>query len=128
MLYGKGGRQAATYVGSFKAGQRHGQGAAAHDGLWEYTGAWRTDARWGRGRCTYADGGTYDGDWCNDERSGTGRFSCPSGYEYDGEWRSGKEHGTGAQARACGEITLRSLGGRGGCRMQHPWWGLGFRV
>ena len=50
-----------------------------------YIGSWRAGKRQGQGRCLYASGDQYEGDWEEDVRDGQGGCIYASGDKYKGD-------------------------------------------
>lgn len=105
------------YIGEFKDGKRHGQGALylplgrvikgkwRHDEIVEgtttysdgtrYTGTWEFGYRQGKGELNYPDGRKYVGEFHGGNRHGQGTMIYPDGRVYSGEFREGKRTGYG---------------------------------
>lgn len=61
----------ASYNGSFKDGQRHGQGTWVADSSKKsdtYEGTYQNDLKSGNGKYTWANGSIYIGTFSNDEK------------------------------------------------------------
>ena len=105
------------YIGEFKDGKRHGQGAVylplgrVLKGKWRddeivegtttysdgtrYTGTWEFGYRHGQGELIYPDGRKYIGEFHAGNRHGQGTMKYPDGRVYNGEFKNGKRTGTG---------------------------------
>lgn len=82
------------FTGSFKDGERQGEGVMTMPGGRKLVGVWEyNEIR--RGVYTFADGSVYDGEWQFRERNGTGTLTFPDGRRYEGEFKSGQRHGKG---------------------------------
>ena len=69
-----------AYEGEFKAGMRHGQGAAI-----------------------FGDGHEYKGYWCLDKKHGMGDESDAENTNYRGEFNNGLRHGKGMEITVYGD-------------------------
>lgn len=105
------------FSGTFKDGDRHGEGVLILPGgrklvgVWEfneirrgtytfadgtvYEGQWQFRERSGKGTLTYADGRRYEGDFSNGQRHGTGMMTWPDGRRYSGDFQHGERTGKG---------------------------------
>ena len=90
MLYATGHK----FTGTFKDGERHGDGVMILPGNRKLVGVWEfNEIR--RGIYTYSDGTVYEGEWEFRERNGQGTLTFADGRRYEGEFRSGQRHGKG---------------------------------
>ena len=108
----------AKYVGDFKKGKMHGDGALYFTNGNVYFGQWSDQYRQGKGKLVFANGdvfrgnfkkgkmngkGTmeyanksrYEGNWVDDQANGKGTFYFADGKKYQGGFRQGKMHGEG---------------------------------
>ena len=114
------------YIGEFKGGKRHGQGALylplgrVIKGKWRddeivegtttysdgtrYTGTWEFGYRHGQGELIYPDGRIYSGEFHAGNRHGQGTMKYPDGRVYNGEFINGKRTGTGTMTYPDGRI------------------------
>ena len=83
------------YVGEFKNGKPHGQGAMAYPDGGRYEGEFKDGKAHGKGAATYSTTLKYLGDWQNGKPHGKGEATFANGKKYAGEWRDGKTHGPG---------------------------------
>ncbi len=83
------------YVGEFKNGKPHGQGAMAYPDGGRYEGEFKNGKAHGKGTATYSDTLEYLGEWQNGKPHGKGKVTLPNGKKYAGEWRDGRPHGPG---------------------------------
>lgn len=96
-----------NYVGEFRDGKPHGQGAMSYPGSNKYVGEWRNGKRDGEGTMWYPIGHQYAGEWRDNRRNGQGTMSYPDGRKYVGGWKNGKRSGQGTEYGQDGSI-LRS--------------------
>jgi hypothetical protein len=90
MLYATGHK----FSGTFKDGDRHGEGVLILPGGRKLVGVWEfNEIR--RGTYTFADGTVYEGQWQFRERSGKGTLTYADGRRYEGDFSDGQRHGTG---------------------------------
>jgi hypothetical protein len=84
-----------TYIGQWKAGQRHGIGTSLSTEGNTYFGDWKDDKMDGVGSYTFASGNKYDGDWKAGNQHGKGTFSFVDGHVYAGDWKDDMQDGVG---------------------------------
>ena len=83
-----------SYKGSWRTGNRNGDGDMKFANRDHYIGKYVHDVRCGRGSQKYASGASYDGEWLDDMRHGQGTFNDENGV-YHGGWARDKEEGYG---------------------------------
>ena len=91
------------YIGEFKDGKRHGQGALHLPLGRVLKGKWRDDEIV-EGTTTYSDGTRYTGTWEFGYRHGQGELIYPDGRKYIGEFHAGNRHGQGTMKYPDGRI------------------------
>lgn len=83
------------YVGEFRSGKPHGQGAATWANGNTYFGEWSDGKANGQGTYTFANGNIYIGEWGDDKPNGQGSYTFANGTKYVGEFRDNKYQGQG---------------------------------
>jgi hypothetical protein len=120
----------AVYDGSWKGGERHGEGVYAtiegdifrggwyedkHHGpncvfVWSdgrvYQGAYSHGDRHGEAIMTWPHGATFRGTFSNDKRNGQGTYVYSDGRCYNGNYRDERPHGYGVLKAADGETII----------------------
>ena len=111
------GNPGRSYTGSWRNGQRHGQGKevwpngdvleghfrngkASGPGTLitrsgSYEGQFLDGMRCGKGTFEWHNGAVYEGEWKNGIRNGHGSLCSPEGRKYEGEWKNGDMDGQG---------------------------------
>lgn len=93
------------YVGEFKNGKEHGQGAITFPDGQEYVGEWKEGAIHGQGTWTHPEGHKYVGGFKDWDLTGHGTFVDSNGEKYVGEYKASKRHGRGILIDSSGAIT-----------------------
>ena len=91
------------YIGEFKDGKRHGQGALNLPLGIVLKGTWRND-QIVAGTATFSDGTRYTGSWEFGYRHGKGELLYPDGRKYIGEFHAGNKHGQGTMIYPDGRV------------------------
>ena len=92
------------YVGEWKDGKRHGQGAYTYASSAKYVGEWKDGKKHGQGAYTYASGARYVGEFKDGEMHGQGAYTYPNGAKYVGQFKDGKVQGHGTYTNTDGSI------------------------
>ena len=92
------------YVGEYKDGKPHGQGAKTFSNGDKYVGEFKDREKNGQGTVTRSDGRKYVGEWEDDEFHGQGTATSPDGSKYVGEYKDNKRHGRGAYTFSDGRV------------------------
>jgi hypothetical protein len=79
------------YVGSWKDGERNGQGTFSSPDGDKYVGEWKNGKKNGQGTYTWKDGRKYLGEYKDGKRHGQGTQTWSDGMKYVGEWKNGRE-------------------------------------
>jgi hypothetical protein len=80
------------YVGEFKDGMRHGQGAGTFVDGTTYTGEFKFDAITGKGVQTFPNGDKYIGEFKDGLRHGNGTFVFANGGKFVGQYQRQQHH------------------------------------
>ena len=76
------------YVGKVNDGKPNGKGECSYDkGRGNYKGSWRDGERHGQGTYTNRDGRKYVGGWKKGLRHGQGTNISSKGVKYSGSWK-----------------------------------------
>jgi hypothetical protein len=99
------------YVGEWKDGRYHGQGAITVGPKNEfagdtYVGEFKGGKYHRQGTYTWADGTKYVGEYKNGKRHGQGTKTFPDGSKYVGEFKDEKFHGQGTYNHADGRVWI----------------------
>jgi len=92
-----------TYVGDFKADDRHGLGTFLWGNGQSYKGDYFNDQRTGEGVYRWPEGSYYEGSFLNGKRHGLGTYVGSNGSVYRGEWFDDLQHGEGILTRPDGK-------------------------
>ena len=92
------------YVGEWKDGKPHGQGAYTVANGNSYVGEFRDSKPHGQGALTFVSGSKYVGEFKDGELDGQGTYAYPDGGKYVGEFKNGRSNGQGIEYRADGAI------------------------
>jgi len=92
-----------VYSGSWKNGEKHGQGVNTYSVGDVYSGSWKNDQMHGQGVYTHSDGSVYSGSWKNDRKHGEGVYTWANGHVYSGSWKNDYRHGVGVMSYASGK-------------------------
>ncbi|CAK0791426.1 unnamed protein product, partial [Prorocentrum cordatum] len=85
----------ASYEGSWRQEQKHGEGRLVFSDGSKYEGQFRSDRKHGRGKYTYANGSSYEGQWSLDVQEGEGVERLADGSLYEGCFLAGDKSGRG---------------------------------
>lgn len=96
----------ATYIGTFKNKEPHGEGTFTYSDGSKYFGEWNNGKSHGQGIKTWKDGKKYTGGFKNDVPHGRGTFTYSDGSNYFGEWKNGKRHGQGTLTYSDGKTYI----------------------
>ena len=81
----------ARYEGSWKRGEKHGDGTYFFPNGDRYEGKWKGGKKHGQGVYFFSDGDTFVGQWKDGKPHGKGMYTYPSGEKFVGEWKDGKK-------------------------------------
>lgn len=90
------------YVGEFRDGKFHGQGAYTTASGESYVGEWMDNLRNGSGTNTFPSGERYIGQFRNGQRNGWGTNTFSNGARYVGEYQNNRGNGQGTYTYADG--------------------------
>ena len=85
----------AKYIGAWKRGNKHGDGAYYFPNGDKYVGEWRHGKKHGDGVYSFSSGERYEGKWKKGEKHGQGTYTFSDNDFFTGEWKNGKAHGNG---------------------------------
>ena len=92
------------YVGEYRDGRYHGQGAYTFANGNKHVGEYRDGMRNGQGTYTFSNGDKYVGEYRDGRYHGQGTFSYANGSRHVGEYRDGRYHGQGTFYRSDGSV------------------------
>ena len=92
------------YVGGFKNGKYHGQGFFTYESGQKYIGEYKDGKYHGQGTKTASSGAKYVGEYKDGKRHGQGTLTVPNGEKYVGEWKDDKAHGKGTITTTDGQV------------------------
>lgn len=93
----------ATYIGTWRAGKREGQGTMTWNDGTVFTGLWRNDMRY-EGEQRFLDGTLYRGSFLNDKLHGEGKLLFSNGIIFSGSFYQGVASSVGKLLSPNGDI------------------------
>ena len=93
----------ARYEGSWKRGEKHGDGTYFFPNGDRYEGKWKRGKQYGDGTYFFPNGDRYEGKWEGGKKHGQGVYFFSDGDTFVGQWKDGKPHGKGMYTYPSGE-------------------------